>query len=46
MKTYPAYKDSGVDWLGKIPKHWEIRRLGSRFKERIKYQILITLLYQ
>jgi len=21
-------KDSGIDWLGKIPKHWEIKRLG------------------
>ncbi|WP_310991248.1 restriction endonuclease subunit S [Aequorivita marina] len=25
MKTYPAYKDSGVDWLGKIPEHWEAK---------------------
>lgn len=24
MKTYPAYKASGVDWLGKIPEHWEV----------------------
>lgn len=20
---YPAYKDSGVEWLGEIPSHWE-----------------------
>ena len=26
-KTYPAYKDSGVEWLGEIPEHWEVRRL-------------------
>jgi type I restriction enzyme, S subunit len=25
--TYPAYKDSGVDWLGEIPSDWEVRRL-------------------
>ncbi len=25
-KPYPAYKDSGVEWLGKIPEHWEVRR--------------------
>jgi type I restriction enzyme S subunit len=25
--TYPAYKPSGVSWLGNIPEHWEIRRL-------------------
>jgi type I restriction enzyme S subunit len=24
---YPAYKDSGVGWLGKVPEHWEVRRL-------------------
>lgn len=30
-KQYPQYKDSGVEWLGKIPKHWHairIARLG------------------
>lgn len=21
---YPAYKDSGIDWLGEIPAHWEV----------------------
>ena len=21
---YPAYKDSGVEWLGEVPEHWEI----------------------
>jgi len=24
MQKYPAYKDSGVEWLGEIPNHWEI----------------------
>ena len=24
---YPAYKDSGVEWLGAIPAHWEPTRL-------------------
>ena len=24
---YPAYKPSGVEWLGKIPVHWEVKRL-------------------
>jgi len=22
--TYQDYKDSGIDWLGKVPKHWRI----------------------
>ncbi|AIA31108.1 restriction endonuclease subunit S [Leptospirillum ferriphilum] len=21
---YPKYKDSGVEWLGKVPEHWEV----------------------
>ena len=25
---YEKYKDSGVEWLGKIPSHWEVKRLG------------------
>lgn len=26
-KPYPASKDSGVEWLGEIPAHWEVKRL-------------------
>ena len=26
---YPAYKDSSVDWLGKIPGHWRLSRLTN-----------------
>lgn len=26
---YDNYKDSGVDWLGEIPEHWEAVSLGS-----------------
>ena len=28
MKKYEHYKNSGVDWLGEIPEHWELSRLG------------------
>ena len=34
MKRYDSYKDSGVQWLGEIPSHWEVKRLGSYFTER------------
>jgi len=27
FKPYPEYKDSGIEWLGKIPAHWETMRL-------------------
>jgi type I restriction enzyme S subunit len=26
-------RDSGVDWLGVIPKHWKVHRLGALFQE-------------
>ena len=26
---YPRYKDSGVEWLGEVPEHWEVRPVGS-----------------
>ncbi|MBK1831341.1 restriction endonuclease subunit S [Verrucomicrobiaceae bacterium R5-34] len=29
FKKYPAYKDSGVEWLGEIPDHWNCRRLAA-----------------
>lgn len=32
FKPYPTYKDSGVDWLGKIPAHWKIARVGDLTK--------------
>ncbi|MFZ2618644.1 MAG: restriction endonuclease subunit S, partial [Anaerolineae bacterium] len=25
-KSYPAYKDTGVPWLGDVPAHWEVKR--------------------
>ncbi len=29
IKKYPAYKDSGVEWLGEIPSHWVVSRLKN-----------------
>jgi len=29
FKPYPAYRDSGVEWLGQIPSHWDVRRLKT-----------------
>jgi type I restriction enzyme S subunit len=26
---YPKYKDSGVEWLGKVPKHWNVTRADA-----------------
>ncbi len=40
-KPYPAYKLSGVEWLGDVPEHWEVKafkwlatiRNGANFKD-------------
>ncbi|WP_191489725.1 restriction endonuclease subunit S [Pseudomonas sp. FEN] len=35
-KPYLAYKDSGVEWLGQVPEHWEItyiKRLVSSIEQ-------------
>lgn len=37
---YPAYKDSGVPWLGQVPDGWEVKRLRYASKladERLPY---------
>jgi type I restriction enzyme, S subunit len=34
LPRYEVYKDSGVEWLGEIPAHWELTRLGKCFEER------------
>ncbi len=34
LKPYPEYRDSGVPWLGEVPSHWGVVRLGSVLKER------------
>jgi type I restriction enzyme S subunit len=33
LKSYPAYKDSGVAWLGEVPEHWGVRRLKTVFSK-------------
>ena len=27
MRYYPEYKESGVEWIGEIPAHWEIGKI-------------------
>ena len=35
LAAYPAMKESGVDWLGKVPEHWEVRRLRNVTEMRV-----------
>jgi type I restriction enzyme S subunit len=33
MENYSAYKDSGAEWLGEIPEHWESVRMKHLFRD-------------
>lgn len=33
---YPKYKDSGVEWLGEVPEHWDVVLNQRIFKEEIR----------
>ena len=33
-QPYPAYKDSGIEWMGQVPEHWDVRRNVWLFRER------------
>ncbi|MBQ4903159.1 MULTISPECIES: restriction endonuclease subunit S [Alistipes] len=33
-KAYPTYKDSGIEWLGQIPTHWDLLRNKIFITER------------
>jgi len=32
FRPYPAYTDSGVEWLGEIPAHWEVAPVYVRYE--------------
>ena len=27
FSKYPSYKSSGIEWLGDVPSHWEVKRM-------------------
>lgn len=31
MKKYDSYKDSGIEWIGEIPSHWESWKISHAF---------------
>lgn len=33
MKQYDSYKDSGVEWIGEVPSHWEVMKTSLAFHE-------------
>ena len=34
LKKYDNYKDSGIEWIGEIPEHWEVKRVKHLLDER------------
>ena len=36
-QRYDTYKDSGVQWLGEIPRHWNCTSLGRVLSEKLQY---------
>lgn len=38
FQKYPAYKDSGVEWLGEIPEHWDL--LANKFVFNLKKNLV------
>ena len=34
LKPYSRYKDSGVQWLGKVPEHWQVPRVKDLCRMR------------
>jgi type I restriction enzyme, S subunit len=34
LKPYPKMKDSGVEWLGEVPEHWDVRRTKTVLGQR------------
>jgi hypothetical protein len=33
MKKYDNYKDSGIEWIGEIPEHWDESKIKYLSKE-------------
>ena len=42
MKKYTKNKSSGIDWLGDIPEHWEVKRVKEPYE--ILYRMLVSSL--
>ena len=39
MKRYDSYKDSGIQWLGKIPSHWLLRKSKYLWDEKTESSV-------
>ena len=37
FKPYPSYKNSGVEWLGRLPAQWQVKRLKFLASQPLAY---------
>lgn len=42
MKQYPKYKESGIQWIGQVPEHWDVSKLKYFVECRMGETILAT----
>lgn len=49
-RAYEEYRDSGVEWLGMVPKHWQVRKLkfccllsNQKLREKPEHLLYIGL---
>lgn len=33
MNRYESYKNSGVEWIGEVPSHWEVKKMKYLFRD-------------
>jgi len=45
MKKYPKYKDSGIEWIGDIPEHWNVMPFKRLFKILYRYPTYYNIDY-
>lgn len=47
LRRYPEYKDSGVAWLGEVPRHWDVckfRHVFTESTEKIEAEVVGVML--
>lgn len=42
LRKYPAYKDSGIEWIGEIPEHWNNTKTKYLSDEPVQYGLNIS----
>lgn len=39
MRKYDSYKDSGIEWIGEIPNHWNTYKVKNLINKSLYYQV-------